>query len=222
MIAADLINKNVPSLDAGEDIGQAITLMDDYKLHKLPVVDNSKFKGFITEDMLYQQQPNGYSLSLFELDEQNCFVLESQHFYDAVKMAVDCHSTMIAVLSDEDKSFTGVITTESLIDSYSATSAVQSPGSVVVLSLKSIDYSLSEISRLIESDGAKIIGSYINVHPNDPQSLLLTLKIDNRDVSRIVATLERFEYTIAAQFQEDALVSNEKERLGILMRYLNI
>ena len=84
------------------------------------------------------------------------------------------------------------------------------------------DYSLSEISRLIEGEGAKILGSTIRDDGTDPQKLKLTIKINQTDLSRIVATLERFDYKIIARFQEPKVIDADKERLDILLRYLNI
>ena len=49
------------------------------------------------------------------------------------------------------------------------------------------------------------------------------LKINQEDLSRIVATLERFGYRVIARYQENRTdANNEKERLDMLMRYLNI
>src|SRR5690606_30665818 len=111
---------------------------------------------------LYEQSlanTNG-SLATYELSSENCAVYEDQHFYEIAKAMADCNSEMIAVLSHEDV-FLGVITAEDLLHAYAKTIAVQSPGGVIVASIKKIDYSLAEITRLVEADGAKIIGCYL-------------------------------------------------------------
>ena len=99
---------------------------------------------------------------------------------------------------------------------------VQAPGAILVLSMEARDYSLSEISRLIESENAKILGSTISEDSLDPAKLKLTLKINKTDLSHIVATLERFNYKIIARFQEPKVFDNSQERIDILMKYLNI
>jgi hypothetical protein len=59
--------------------------------------------------------------------------------------------------------------------------------------------------------------------PLDKGKIKLTLKINQEDLSRIVATLERFGYRVIARYQENRTdPTNEKERLDMLMRYLNI
>jgi len=84
------------------------------------------------------------------------------------------------------------------------------------------DYSLSEISRLIEAEDAKILSSSIKDDDFDKTMLRLTLKINQIDLSRIVATLERFGYKIIARYQESNVTDNQKERLDILLKYLDI
>ena len=90
-----------------------------------------------------------------------------------------------------------------------------------MLSLNQADYSLSEISRLIESNEAQIMGSSLNIDKNEPTKFRLTLKINKIDLTHIIATLERFGYKIIAKYQQVKSVSNEKERLDMLMRYLD-
>jgi acetoin utilization protein AcuB len=96
------------------------------------------------------------------------------------------------------------------------------PGAILVLSMKYVDYSLSEISRLIEENHAKILSSIIKEDPLDPGKIRLTLKINQVDMSRIVATLERFNYKVIGRYQETKPVENERERIDMLLRYLDI
>ena len=42
------------------------------------------------------------------------------------------------------------------------------------------------------------------------------------DMSRIVATLERFNYKVIGRYQETKPVENERERIDMLLRYLDI
>ena len=123
---------------------------------------------------------------------------------------------------DDENEYFGVITVQDTITSFAQTAAVQAPGAILVLSMDSRDYSLTEISRLIESENAKILGSTIRDDSQDPTKIKLTLKINKTDLSHVVATLERFDYKIIGRFQEPKVFDDGKERLDILMRYLNI
>ena len=85
-----------------------------------------------------------------------------------------------------------------------------------------VDYSLAEISRLVEENHAKILSSIVKEDPLDPGKLRLTLKINQLDLSRIVATLERFGYKVIGRYHETKVLGDEKDRIDMLLRYLDI
>ena len=92
----------------------------------------------------------------------------------------------------------------------------------MVISMKQIDYSLAELSRLIESENAKILSCTVKEDELDSEKVKLTLKINQKNLSHIVATLERFNYKIIARFQESDVNKGEKEKLDQLLRFLDI
>lgn len=224
MTARELINFLIPSLEIDDDIAKASSLMDDLDVHQLPVVERGQFKGFIADDMLFDEvfsSSDSSSLASFQLPASKCTIYADQHFYEVAKVVSECDFSMVAVL-DRDNIFLGVVMTEDLFKAFSQTIAVQSPGSVIVISVRQIDYSLSEITRLVEAENTKITGCYLTSEKDDATSLEVTLKFDKKNVSHIVATLERFNYNVIGLYQEESIVSYEKERLDALMKYLNI
>src|SRR5688500_8397182 len=113
-------------------------------------------------------------------------------------------------------------TVKSSLTSYAQTYAVQIPGGIILLSMNHADYSLSEISRLIEENHAKILSSIVKEDPLDSVKLRLTLKINQLDLSRIVATLERFGYKVIGRYHETKPIGDDRERIDMLLRYLDI
>jgi hypothetical protein len=106
--------------------------------------------------------------------------------------------------------------------SFAQTASVQMPGSILVLSVDLIDYSLAEIARFVEENNAKIISSTIVEDTLDAGKIKVTIKINQLEISRIVATLERFGYTVIGRYQDQQPEDAGKERIDMLMRYLNI
>lgn len=221
MIARELINSFIPALEGNDDTGRATSLMDDLMVAQLPVVENETFQGFITNDMLFDDFFNYATVGQYELKDQKCSVRQDQHFYEIVKALSDCDQSMVAVTGDQEE-FLGIVDVPALIDFLASTTAVQSPGGIIELSVKQIDYSLTEITRLIEADGVKVVGCFLRNDPNDLTKIKVTLKLDRKDVTRTVATLERFSYHVQALFQEELVDSHEKERLDALLKYLNM
>ncbi|NNE30644.1 MAG: CBS domain-containing protein, partial [Saprospiraceae bacterium] len=95
------------------------------------------------------------------------------------------------------------------------------PGAVIVLEMSKRDYSLSELSRIVESEHAKILSSYITTNL-DSERIDVTIKINRQEISRILASFERFEYQVKASFQEGDFYDSLRDRYDSLITYLNV
>ncbi|SHH99374.1 CBS domain-containing protein [Chryseolinea serpens] len=221
MIAEDLINHMIPPLKGSDDAHKAIVWMEEFRCNFLPVVEESKLLGFISEEIILEANDIDKRVKDFNLVGQNCFVHLDTHFYDILKVAADNKLQVVAVLNEE-QSYTGLITVQDTLTSFAQTAAVQLPGGILVLSMNHVDYSLAEISRLVEENHAKILSSIVKEDPLDPGKLRLTLKINQLDLSRIVATLERFGYKVIGRYHETKALGDEKDRIDMLLRYLDI
>ena len=221
MIAKDMVNAVIPALDIDDDIARASTLMDDLRVSVLPVLQGASFRGFIREESLYDDLFDKPTLGEYPLQSANCIVRQDQHFYEVIKVASESQDGIVAVVENDD-TFVGVITPEEIIRAFAGTTAVQSPGSIIEITLNRIDYSLTEITRLIESENAQVIGCFLISKIEDNSKINVTLKLNKKEVSHVVATLRRFNYKIDRIIQEENLISYEKERLDALMKYLSI
>jgi acetoin utilization protein AcuB len=221
MIAEELINQLVPPLKPSDDAHKAMIWMEEFRSNQLPVVSNEMFLGFITEETILEVNDIEKRISEFELSGVKCFVSPTTHFYEVLKVASENNLQMVAVI-DELQHYAGVITVQDTLTTFAQTAAVQMPGGIIVLSMEHMDYSLAEISRLIEENNARILSSTVKEDSLDKGKIKLTLKINRTDLSRIVATLERFDYKIIARYEEINELGDQKERLDMLMRYLDI
>jgi CBS domain-containing protein len=195
--------------------------MDEFRCNHLPVVDEGQLLGFISEEIILESNDIDKRLGDFDLVGKDCAVGLDSHFYDILRIAGEHKLQIVAVLNEEQQ-YAGVITVQDIMTSFAQTASVQMQGGILVLSMDLIDYSLAEISRYVEENNAKIISSTMLEDPMDKGKIKLTLKINQLDLSRIVATLERFGYRVIAQYQGDRKEGDDKERLDMLMRYLNI
>jgi CBS domain-containing protein len=211
----------IPPLKITDDAHKAMVWMEEFRCNHLPVVDNIQLLGFISEAIILEANDIEKKLSDFELTGKQCVVAQDSHFYDILKIAGEHKLQLVAVLNQAGE-YEGVITVQDIMTSFAQTAAVQIPGGILVLSLDLIDYSLAEISRLIEENNAKILSSIMVEDPLDPRKIKLSIKINQIDLNRIVATLERFEYKIIGRYQEDKKDFEDKDRIDMLMRYLNI
>lgn len=221
MIAEELINHMIPPLKTTDDAHKAMVWMEEFRCRQLPVVEEGILLGFISEEIILESNEIERPLSQFQLTGKNCTVQMGYHFYDILKVANDHQLQMVAVLNEEQK-YAGVITVQDIMVSFAQTAAIQMPGGIIVLSMDLIDYSLAEISRLIEENNAKVISSSIIEDPLDKGKIKLTIKINQVELNRVVATLERFGYRVIGRYNEVVKDTGEKEKIEMLLRYLDI
>lgn len=221
MIALELINHMIPPLKPTDNGHKAMIWMEELRMNQLPVVERGVFRGFITEEIILEDNDNTKSVLDYELEGIQCVVTTDQHFYDVIKAATDHELQMVAVLNANGH-FEGVIGLEDTINAFAESTAVQQPGAILVMIMNQRDYSLAEISRLVEGENARILSAAVNSDPKDQSLLRVTLKLNKTEVSHITASLERFGYRIIGRFQEEEIKSNDQERYDLLMRYLNI
>jgi acetoin utilization protein AcuB len=221
MIAEELINHMVPPLKVTDDAHKAIVWMEEFRCNHLPVVNEGKLLGFISEEIILESNDIIKNLEDFELVGKTCVVGLESHFFEILRVAGE-HKLSVVAVQNEEGQYMGIITVQDMMASFAQTSSVQTPGGILVLSMDLIDYSLAEISRYIEENKAKVISSTMMEDPLDKGKIKVTLKINQLDLSRIVATLERFGYRVIGRYQEAPRDDDSKERLDMLMKYLNI
>jgi len=220
MIAEELINQTIPPLKSSDSAQLALNWMEKLRINQLPVVDETVYKGIISEEQIYDFSDVEKMLSNFRLIAENVHAYPTSHFYDIIKLATENGLQIIPIL-DSENHYVGVVPVNETATTLAKMYAGQGPGGIIVLSLEPQDYSLTEIAHLIESNDAKILSVFFLTEQNAAQSKL-TLKLNKQDLSGIIATLERHNYKIVAHFQETEHLNVEKERLDLLFRYLNI
>lgn len=220
MLAKDLMSDVVPALKTSDTGEQALSWMDIFRISHLPIVNERDFLGLISDKDIYNlnkaNEPIGnHTLSLF-----SPFVYEDQHIYEVIEVVSRLNLTVIPVLGDNNH-YQGLITLIDLVEVFADLSALKHPGGILVLSVNQNDYSLTEISQIVEGNDAKILSLYIS-SSEDTTEMMVTLKINRNDLSSVIRTFERYEYNIVASYlkddDEDKLI---EDRYDQFIRYLN-
>jgi len=218
MIAYELISEIIEPLTPDMDGEKALQMMQKYGVHHLPVVGDEEYFGLLSEEEILKNnietQLEAYLGVLYGI-----YANRNEHLFDVMKKITESDLTAIAVLDDQKK-YLGTIVRSELFEYYHKSFAWSEPGSIIVLELSEAQYSLSEISHIIEAEQAMILSSIIS-RPTET-TILLTIKVNKLDVSRIVAALRRYDYDVSASFSEDEVVDNFKERYEAFMHYLDV
>jgi CBS domain-containing protein len=220
MIAKEMISNLVPPLKTSDTGDKALVWMHEFGVNQLPIVNGEEYLGLITEDDIMDLSEPNEPIGSYELSLQKASVTENAHLYEVIKTLVENRLTLVPVVGPEN-TYEGVVTLENIMKHFAELSSVNESGAVIVLNLNKNEYSLSEIARIVESNGALILSSHVFTNKEESQ-LEVVLKLNVSDIRSIVAAFERFEYTIGGFYQEDEYRDQIQDRFDSLMNYLNI
>jgi signal-transduction protein with cAMP-binding, CBS, and nucleotidyltransferase domain len=223
MLAEDLLNQMIPPLKVSDSAGKAARWLEEFHVDQLPVVQNRQYRGMITEsDLIDVAADPEQLLSSVPFGFSEVHVQRDQHFYTVMEMAIRNKVQLVPVLDDR-REYLGVVTVGDTLAAFGQLPGNAGESGILVLAMPERDYSLSQISRYIEENSAKVLSAHVAEEENDPQNIRLTLRLNTNNMNRIVATLERFGYVITAQFSGSGEITEaDQERLDALMRYLSL
>jgi len=219
MLASQHIQTNYPSINLFDKVSLALQLMDEYEVMHLPVLSEEKFAGLVSKDDLLDTDENNSIASLEYLLIKAC-IKSSEHFIAALQQAAEFNLSLVAVVNEQSE-LAGVIPSSELLKIAAKFTGSDEPGGIIVLEVERRNYSLGEISRLVETNAASIM--QINtMSENDSGLLLVTIKLNKIEVSDIVATFQRYDYQIRYYFGDEQYANELKENYNHLISYLNI
>jgi len=210
MLAIELINDAIPPVHTSDTIQKVADRMVEFRVRHLPIVNEEQFLGLIDENDMLGETDNQTPIGALALSMVNPYVLEDQHIYDVIWMFYERKLTIVPVL-DARKNYLGLISINSLTEHFARLTAADQPGAIIVLEINNKNNSLAHMSQIVESDNAQILSSYVRTFP-DSTRMEVTLKINKRDISTIIATFLRYEYDIKATFNHNDDNDNSRER----------
>jgi len=220
MIASELISDIVVPIKTSDTVDEAISMMAEFKISHLPVVNNHSYLALVSEDDLFSDVDLETPIGNIKLVLPRLMISEHQHIYDVIRMMSE-HKLSLLPVVDADENYLGAISMESLADKMVQMAAINQPGAIIVLEMSQNDYSLSEIAQIIESNDAKILSMYVTAKI-DSTNMEVILKINKQDLTPIISTFNRYNYTIKASYGEEEDPGDLKDRFDSLMNYLNV
>ena len=221
MVAIDLISDLIPPLKTSDTGQTALNWMETFRISHLPIVNNQDFLGLISDSDIYDMNQPEEPIGNHELTLLKPYVEDNQHLFEVIGLAARLKLTVIPVL-DNQNHYKGVITTNDLIRHIAGISSMDQPGGIIVLEMIERDYSLSQISQIIESNNAKVLSMYIT-SPSESTRLEVTLKVNTTDLLAVIRTFERYNYDVKTWITtNDSLDRFYSERFDLFMKYLNM
>lgn len=220
MLAIELNNNIIPRLQLEDTVGKALQLIHDFKVSHLPVVSEEKYLGLISEDDLLDTDNKKMHIRLLQDDFMDISIKENEHFLQAVNISNQYQTSVVPVINEE-KEFLGSISGPNLLKILGNFSGAQEIGGIIVLEMERSQFSISEISRIVESNEATIL--HLNTIVQAETGLLtITIHINKKELSMVVAAFERYEYDVVYYFGEEKFENEISSNYRHLMNYLDI
>ena len=129
----------------------------------------------------------------------------------------DCN---IMPVLDEKNNYLGYYQLVDVISLFNKTPFFSEAGGTIIVEKAYNDYSISEISQIIESNNIKLLGLFVSAQ-NDGMTQI-TVKIENSGLSAVFEALRRYGYNIISSHEDDEFLKTLKKRSNYLTRYLNL
>ncbi len=220
MIAKELITDGIPPLVHSDTGEKALLWMEEFKVSHLPVLKNGNFVGLISEADVLDQGDLEETLDKLFQHLPRPYVGENAHIYE-VLAKMEEHKISVLPILDENEQYIGCTSVHQLMTLIANTGSIKEAGAIVVIELNRVDYLLSRIAQIIESENAIVLSSYI-MSSSDTTKIEVTLKITGGDLGRVLRSFERFDIVVKASFQRSSYEDDLQFRYDALMNYLKI
>ncbi len=220
MLAVELNNNDIPQLQLQDTVAKALQLFSDFKVSHLPVVAEEKFVGLISEEDLLDANNKNMLIELLQKDFILASINENDHFLRAVNISNQYQTNIVPVINFE-KELLGTISGQTLLRTLGYFSGSQEIGGIIVLEMERNQFAISEISRIVESNEATVLHLNTTLQP-ETGLLRVTIHINKKELSAIIAAFERYEYDVIYYFGEEKFENEIESNYRHLMNYLDI
>ncbi|MBY0485966.1 MAG: CBS domain-containing protein [Flavobacteriaceae bacterium] len=214
----DYITNDYKAIDSQETIAEVQDFFIDVPFSHFSVLNEGTYIGCIASDDV-ETFDTDKKVSDYKYTLEGFFARKNMIWLDVLEVFAKNHSNVVPVL-DEDNSYLGYYELEDIVKFFHETPFLKEQGGIIVVKKSVLDYSMSQITQIVESNNGKLLGLFVS--EADVESVQITIKIALGSMNDIIQTFRRYNYEIISEHQEDNYLNNLKERSEYLDKYLNI
>lgn len=214
----DYITNDYKAIDSQQTIADVQDFFLDVPYSHFSVLNEGIYIGSIAAD----------DVETFDIDKkvadykytlEGFFARKNMIWLDVLEVFAKNHTNIVPVL-DEENSYLGYYELEDIVKFFHETPFLKEQGGIIVVKKSLIDYSMSQIAQIVESNNGKLLGIFVS--EADVESVQITIKIALGSMNDIIQTFRRYNYEIVSDHHEDNYLNNLRERSDYLDKYLNI
>jgi predicted transcriptional regulator len=212
------ITNDFRAIDSQETIASVQDFFADLNFSHFPVLENGIFIGSIASDDVETFDTDKKAID-YKYTLERFFARKSMIWLDVLEVFAKNHTNTIPVI-DENNTYIGYYEMEDIMKFFQETPFLKEQGGIVIVQKGLLDYSMGQVTQIVESNNGKILGCFIS--EADLENVQITVKIGVGPMNEIIQTFRRYNYEIISEHQEDAYINSLKERSDYLDKYLNI
>jgi len=214
----EYITNDFKAIDSQDTIADVQDFFNDLHFSHFPVIEDGIYIGSIAADDIVTFE-NKKKIADYRFTLEGFFVRTNTIWLDVLEIFAKNHTNLVPVL-DENNKYVGYYEIEDIMRFFHETPFLKEPGGIIIVKKAALDYSMSQITQIVESNNGKLLGLFIS--EADIESVQVTMKITLGAMNEIIQTFRRYNYEIISEHQEDNYINNLKERSDYLDKYLNI
>jgi Mg/Co/Ni transporter MgtE len=212
------ITTDFKAIDSQETIATVKDFFDDLTFSHFPVVEEGIYIGSISSEDI-ENFDNDKKVIDYKYTLAGFFTRTDSIWLEVLEVFAKNHTNLIPVL-DEKNSYIGYYEIDDIMSFFHQTPFLKEQGRILKVKKGVLDYSMSQITQIVESNNGKLLGLFIS--ESDVDSIEVTMKISLGAINEIIQSFRRYNYEIISEHQEDNYINSLKERSDYLDKYLNM
>ncbi|MFY9243324.1 MAG: CBS domain-containing protein [Polaribacter sp.] len=215
----DYILKEIEALNLKHTVKGAQSLFKNFPITHFPVVEDAMLLGSFSEADIQALGNKEDELVGYAHFMNSFFADEKATVLELLKIFADNDTNIIPVLNKEKK-YIGYYDLVDVLDVFSTSPFMIEESETLIIEKLEMDYSMAEVSQIVESNGGKLLGLYLSEKSND--FVQITLKIVSKEINEIIQTFRRYDYKIISTHENDIYLEDLKNRSEYLQKYLEM
>jgi len=214
----DYINNDYEAIDSLESIGSVQDFFAKASFSHFPVVEEHVYIGCLASDDI-ETFESDKKVKHYRYALEGFYARTNMIWLDVLEIFARNHTSIVPVLDDANR-YVGYYDITDIIKFFYDTPFLKEQGGIVIVKKNSVDFSMSQVVQIVESNNGKVLGIFISEASSE--MVQVTIKTALGGMNEIIQTFRRFNYEIVSEHQEDNYLNSLKERSDYLDKYLNM
>jgi predicted transcriptional regulator len=215
---SEYINNDFKPFSNTDTVSEIQDFFVDVNYSHFPILENDVYIGSISSVDI-ETFEGDRPITDYRYAVEGFFVRTTMSWLDVLEVFARNNATIVPILDDNNK-YIGYYEITDIIKFLNETPFLKESGAIIIVEKPTADYSMSQISQIVESNNGKLLGVFVS--EANAEKVQVTIKTTVGGINEIIQSFRRYNYEIISEHQEDDYLNTLKERSEYLDKYLNI